>query len=85
MKKFFRKHLFAIGFFAIAISLAFFAQNVYAGITGDECERSNNVCTPNKGSVCYYWLDGAQLPCIVYDAEYIDKNDSEHEQDDVNR
>ena len=85
MKKKFKKHLFTIGFFAIAITSAFFAQNVYAGSTGGECERSMDLCIPDKGGVCYIWLDEAQLPCIVYDAEYIDTNDNESEQDDVNR
>ena len=85
MDKKFRKHLLAIAFFTTALTSAFVVPNVYAGIIGDDCERSMEICTPSTSEVCYYWMEEPQLPCIVEEYEYIDRNDNENEQGDVNR
>lgn len=85
MDKKFRKQLLAIAFFTTALTSAFVVPNVYAGITGDDCERSREICTPSTSEVCYYWMEEPQLPCIVEEYEYIDRNDNENEQGDVNR
>lgn len=85
MGKKFRKQILAIAFFTMALTSAFVVQNVYAGIIGDDCERSRDICRPSSGETCYYWMDEPQLPCILSDYEYVDKNDNENEQGDVNR
>ena len=54
MDKKFRKHLLAIAFFTTALTSAFVVPNVYAGIIGDDCERSREICTPSTSEV----LDG---------------------------
>lgn len=85
MSKKLKKQLIAIGFFAMVLMSAFIAQNVYAGGIGDDCERSKEICTPADCETCYFWMDEPGLPCIVSDYEYIDRNDNENEQGDVNR
>ena len=74
-----------VGMSVLVMTLAFITQNVYAGVESDDCERSKDICTPLSGTVCYYWMDEPGLPCIMSEYEYIDKNDNDNEQGDVNR
>lgn len=79
------KRITIVGMSALVMTLAFITQNVYAGVESDDCERSMEICSPCTSEVCYYWLEEQGLPCVVSEYEYIDRNDNDNEQGDVNR
>ena len=85
MSKKLQKRFTVIVVCAIAVVSVFFTQKVYADIVGDPCEYSKHICTPSSGEVCYLWMEEQGLPCVVSEYMYIDKNDNENEQGDVNR
>ncbi len=86
MNKKMKKLFIAIGICAISLTSAFFVQKIYATSGDPYCEWFEfYVCSPEELGNCYIWNAEYEIPCFVTDRIYIDDNDSENEQGDVNR